>query len=128
MTFFINKNSELPALKMEFVQNGDVDFKQLAKELENVSISFSMRNKETGVFKVVSSPAILELKDTIYPDLTPEYYIVYNWKLKDTNQVGTFIGEFNIIFHNENKILIAPVRETLEIIVQDSFSKSNVVC
>ena len=128
MTFFINKNSQLPSLKMQFVQNGEVDFKQLSKELENVSISFSMRNKETGIFKIVSSPASLELKDTIYPDLTPEYYIVYNWKEKDTNQIGTFIGEFNIIFHNENKTFIAPVRETLEIIVQESFSKSKIVC
>ena len=44
--FFIRKNSQLPILKMKVNNDGRNDYKKIFKDLENSTITFSM--KEIG--------------------------------------------------------------------------------
>ena len=42
MEFFINKNSTLPYLKMELVNDGRNDFRKFYEKIQNATIKFNM--------------------------------------------------------------------------------------
>ena len=48
--FFIRKNSQLPIIKMKVNNDGRNDYKKIFKDLENATITFSM--KELGCSKL----------------------------------------------------------------------------
>ena len=53
--FFINKNSTLPVLRMELINDGRYDFLKsdvMGKALQDSVITFSMRNVDTDILKV----------------------------------------------------------------------------
>jgi len=106
MEFFINKNSTLPYLKMELVNDGRNDFRKFYEKIQNATIT----------------DASIELKcETcgIGGD-EPEYYIVYKWDARDTRRVGQYNGEFTITFLDGTGTLIAPIRDELFINVLDN--------
>ena len=89
MEFFINKNSTLPKLKMELVNDGRNDFRQFYEKVQNATIKFTMYDVETKIKKIANSTASIQLKDpncSIGGD-KPEYYIVNHCfrKLKKKN-------------------------------------------
>lgn len=50
--FFINKNSELPLLRCELIQDGRTDFHKFYLAIQNTnSVTFTMTNIETGIKK-----------------------------------------------------------------------------
>ena len=115
MEFFINKDSNLPPLKMELVNDGRNDFRKFFEKIQNATIKFNMYDVDNKVKRIANSPASIELKcescDIGGDD--PEYYIVYNWKNRDTKKVGKFNGEFVIEFLDGSGTLIAPIRDKL---------------
>lgn len=125
MEFFIKKNATLPVLKMQVVKDGRSDYMTFMETLEFSSIYFSMVDSQTGIPKIVSSPAyvvplILEAGAPI------EYYIYYQFTERDTNKPGRYQGQF--LIKNDQGNLILPLREELYINIQDSFISTNACC
>jgi len=115
MEFFINQNSTLPPLKMELINDGRNDFKKFFEKIQNATIKFSMYDVNNKVKLISNSPADIELKceSCDVGGDEKEYYIVYNWRTKDTKKVGKFNGEFVIEFLDGTGKLIAPIRDKL---------------
>ena len=122
MEFFINKNSTLPKLKLELVNDGRNYFRNFYEKIQNATIKFNMYDTSTKVKLIAKADAEIELKcETcgIGGD-EPEYYIVYKWKARDTRRVGQYNGEFTITFLDGTGTLIAPIRDELFINVLDN--------
>lgn len=112
--FYINKNSTLPLLKMELINDGRHDYGKFFELIQNgQAITFTMTNVENGVKKIAKAPAFLMLKDS---ECNEEYYICYQWKARDTNTSGKYKGQFNITI--EGKTLIVPIQDELIIYIQ----------
>ena len=123
MNFFINKNSTLPLLIMELIQNSNGEYDHFFEKIQNANITFSMIDVNTGIKKISKATATCEIKPNS-SDLTEEYYFIYKWKEKDTSKAGTYKGEFSFEFLDGSGTLIAPVREELIILVNDGSIKN----
>ncbi len=120
MNFYIKKDSERPRLTMELINDGRNDYHRFFERIQNADITFSMTNDITGIKKISCRPCILEKKESNCDTTTPEeYYIVYPWRLIDTNKTGRFTGEFHITFLDDDTTLIVPIREELKINIID---------
>ena len=132
MDFFIRKNSVLPIIKMKLIKDGRNDFRNFWGMMENCAITFSMKNTKTGAYKIanVAGEVIARITDSGADD---EYYIAYRWQPEDTNEIGIFVGEFNIKFFDteQNNLEIGdlkvPIKDNLYIHVLDSFTVSTVI-
>lgn len=123
MDFFINKNSTLPVLKLELIQNGRDDFYKFYEKVQNANIFFTMYDVITGMKKIAKKPANLE---QILPEncVGEEYYITYQFSEKETSVGGRFVGKFTIDFLDGSGTLIVPIQEELFInIVVDTVRK-----
>jgi hypothetical protein len=119
MDFFIKKNATLPLLKLQVVNNGRSDFDNFMKTIELSAIFFSMVDVDTGVPKISSKPAGFVEKTFLDPNSEPEYYIYYQLNSTDTNRVGKYEGQF--LLRSDEGVLILPIREKLNVYVQESF-------
>ena len=130
--FSINKNAELPKLRCDLIQDGRHDYGKFYLALQGAdSVTFSMRNLETGVFKIANAPA-----EIVYDEESgceERYFLQYSWKKRDTNESGTFVGHFHIQFNDQIVAdgltfpageLIVPIAEDLLINVSDSCIKN----
>lgn len=125
--FFINKNSELPLLRCELIQDGRTDFHKFYLAIQNTnSVTFTMTNIETGIKKIAKAPAEIVYDEESGCD--ERYFLQYTWKKRDTNETGTFIGHFHIIFNDKivadgltfpKGELIVPIQEPLYINIMD---------
>ena len=122
MEFYIRKNATLPYLKVLVHKDGRNQFNQFANDISGSTITFSMYDEETGVYKILDRPASIMSNGYI----NPEYYVYYDFRKTDTKKEGRFIGEFKII--NSQGTIILPVRETLYINVLSSFADSDTCC
>lgn len=114
MEFFIKQNTDLPILKMEFVNDGRTDsYEKLNEEIINAQIRFSMYDPTTNEKLIFMQNAFLTDKVKNEPESDNQYYIVYKWSERDTRKKGRFLGEFSIV--TESGELIAPIRENLYI-------------
>jgi hypothetical protein len=128
--FFISKNSTLPKLKLPLLQSIREQYDITDEMLENVAVTFSMKNIENGVYQVANVPADLVINNNLtkYPD-EEKYTLEYKFKLRDTKKSGRFEGEFKIDFLSENgcgKITL-PNNEPINIIIGDSMTKTTVI-
>lgn len=125
--FTINKGSELPKLRVELIQDGKTDFHKFYLALQAAdSVTFTMTNLETGIKKIAKAPA-----EIVYDENSgceERYLLQYTWKKRDTNESGTFVGHFHIIFNDQvvtdglvfpKGELIVPIEEPLNIIITD---------
>lgn len=113
--FYINKDSTLPLLKMELINDGRNDFDNFYESIQSgATITFSMINADTETVKIANKEAILLPKDS---DCCEEYYICYRWDTRDTKVKGKYKGKFTITFPDLKK-LIVPIQEELIIYIQ----------
>lgn len=129
-TFFIKQNSTLPKLKFALTQHIRENYDITDQMLNNVGVTFSMKNKETGIYQIanVAGDLIINRDRENYPD-EEEYTLVYNFRLRDTKKVGRFQGEFKLDFigeKNGGKITL-PNNEPINIIIGDSLTKTTVI-
>ena len=127
MTFFLTKNSTLPNLRMEVINDGRNDFRKAYLALQAATVTFTMTNMETGVKKIANAKAyVVEREDT---GCEEAYVIEYRWNKRDTDTPGNYIGQFKIKFDDNISIdgmtfpkgeLIAPIAEDLIITISDS--------
>ena len=128
--FVINKNSTLPYLEMEAVQDGRHTYKKLYLALQSATVTFSMTNMENGVKKIANAPCYVVPFETDCCE--DKFKIQYRWNKRDTSEAGIYIGQFKIKFENEINIedmtfpkgeLIFPIAEELQIVVNDGSIK-----
>lgn len=127
MDFFIRKKSTLPALKMRLIRDGRIDYKAFNDMLETSFVTFSMVNRDTGVYKIANATAQIVQRELLGTE-DPEYYFVYKFTERDTNEEGVFYGEFKIhsigVCDNDLNIgdLKMPTREELYIHILSSYT------
>lgn len=126
MDFYIKKNATLPLLKMQVVQDGRSEYQQFMNSLETATITFTMINSATGIPKIVSKPAYIVELINLDVNALPEYYVYFRFTERDTNQVGNYTGQF--LIHNTDGNLILPLREDLNIFIQESFIVQSPCC
>ncbi len=122
--FYINKGSLLPTLRIELIEDGRHDYNKMYEMLQNSSITFTMVNRDTGVTKIAKAPAYIKARED--GGCIEQYVICYDWKKRDINEEGNYIGKFNIEFGDikndeytyPSGNLIVPIREDLLIIVK----------
>ena len=123
-TFYIKQGSVLPTLRMELIDDGISDFRKFHEAIQNSEITFTMVNEDNGVTKIANAPAYIKPSET--SSCFDEYIICYDWKKRDTNEIGNYTGTFNITFgsiKNDNGttypigLLKMPIRESLRVVV-----------
>lgn len=119
MDFYINKGATLPMVILELIQDGRNDYKKFHEKIQNANITFSMWDVETGAKKIGCMPATCLCKTCEGNNDCDEeqYYIAYQFREKDTNKGGQYVGKFEIEFLDGSGTLIAPIREELFIYV-----------
>ena len=113
MEFFINKNSTLPVLKLELIQDGRNDFQRFFELIQNANIYFTMSNVITGVKRIAKKAAGTQL---VLPESTctgEEYYLTYQFTARETSEAGRYAAYFTIEFLDGTGTLIVPIREEL---------------
>ena len=121
--FYINKDSLLPTLRIELIEDGRHDYNKMYEMLQNSSITFTMVNRDTGVTKIAKAPAYIKARED--GGCIEQYVICYDWKKRDINEEGNYIGKFNIEFGDikndeytyPSGNLIVPIREQLMITI-----------
>ena len=126
--FYIVKNSTLPILRMELINDGRTDFLKsdvIGKALQDAKVCFSMKNVDTDILKISNAPCNIALAKT--EGCEERYVIEYPWKTRDTKEEGIFKGWFTIDFNcniQEEGVkypkgkLIVPISEDLMIYVK----------
>jgi len=129
-TFFIKKDSTLPELKFPFSQRLREQYDLTDDMLENVAVTFSMIDAETGLYRIANVGANLVINNN-RPDFPDEqkYTLVYRFRLSDTRKAGRFYGEFKIDFLGEGNCgkLTLPTQGQINIIISDSQTKTTVI-
>jgi len=117
MEFFINKDSTLPKLKMELVNDGRNDFRNFYEKIQNATITLTMYDVETKVKRIACSTANIEMakSNDCENTETPTYYITYQFTELQTSRIGRYNGYFTITFLDGTGTLIAPIRDELYI-------------
>ncbi len=128
MAFKINKGATMPYLRMELVNDGRSDYHKAYLALQAADgVTFSMWNKETGIYKIANAQADIVYDE--YSGCEERYIIQYRWKKRDTNESGRYVGQFKIRFSDNIVMegvtfpsgdLIMPIEETLYIDIADS--------
>lgn len=126
MNFYINKNANLPILKMQIVKDGRSEYQEFMRMLETSSIFFTMIDANSGIPKIVSKPAYIVELTSLDENAEIEYYIYFKFTKKDTNKIGTYKGQF--LIKNTQGDLILPLREELNIYIQESFILDSPCC
>ena len=122
--WFMNKGSILPILRMELIEDGRHDYNKFHELIQSSNITFTMVNRETGVTKIAKAPCYIKARED--GGCVEQYVICYDWKKRDVNEEGTYIGKFDIEFgevKNDNYTypkgnLIMPIREDLMITIK----------
>lgn len=131
MVFNIRKGATLPILKMEVIKDGRIDYEKLQSYLTSSTITFSMKESRSNIYKVVNVPANIYMKDPCVEDGLKEYYIGYQFTSDDTDTEGIYIGQFKLNIFDETNVLIgelvAPIKEDLYIYITETFVKSDII-
>lgn len=125
---YINQYSTLPKLRIELINDGRYDYGKsyiFNNAIQNADVTFTMRNVKDDTLKISKAPCSIILVDQ---DSCDERYIIeYEWKKRDTNEKGEFIGRFDISFKDDIKEegikydkgnLIVPIYEELCVMVK----------
>jgi hypothetical protein len=116
MNFYIKENSTLPVLTMELIQNGISSNKTMNERLQNANITFFMEEVGSCIPVIQCAPCCI-LVEQECSDCHEKVYIQYKWTLEDTARKGKYKGWFEITFNDDQSVLIAPIRQTLDITI-----------
>ena len=113
MEFSINKNSTLPVLKLELIQDGRNDFQKFHDKVQNANIFFSMTDVITGVKRIAKKETGIQQVEPASDCVGDEFYLVYQFTERDTAVAGRYVGQFEVEFLDGSGTLIVPIREEL---------------
>lgn len=123
MDFSINKNSTLPILKLELINDGRNDFHKFHEMVQNANIYFTMSDVVTGVKRIAKKETGVQLVLPQSDCVGEEFYLVYQFTEKETSVAGRYAAQFSIEFLDGSGMLIVPIREELFINVLDGSIK-----
>ena len=123
MEFHINKNSTLPKLKLELIQDGRNDFQKFHEKVQNAMIYFTMADVVTGVKRIAKKIAGIEQVEPASDCVGDEFYLVYQFTARDTSVAGRYAAQFEIDFLDGSGTLIVPIREELFVNILDGSIK-----
>lgn len=130
--FNINKDATLPYLEIEPVMNGRNTFRKLYEALQNADISFSMKNIDTGIWKIANAQA--NIVNSTEQGCEDRFKIQYRWKTRDTKEAGRYLTQFKIKFLNDivsgdtifpKGELIVPIYEDIIVNIMDNSIKTT---
>ena len=121
MEFFIKKNSTLPKLQVEVLNESRNGYNQLDPLISASTITFSMYDVETGVYKIAGLPATARVNED-----GSGYILSYQFSKKNTQKIGRFHGFFTIT--NERGTFKVPLESNLFISINNSFADSEMCC
>lgn len=128
--FFIKKDSTLPELKYPLTQKIRELYDLTDNMLENIAITFSMIDADTGLYRIANVAANLIINNDrpAYPD-EEKYTLTYRFKLNDTKKAGRFLGEFKIDILGQDNCgsITLPTSGQINIIISDSLTKTTVI-
>jgi len=127
--FFIKKDSTLPELKYPLLQQVRQQYDITDDMLDNVAITFSMINTETGRYRIANVPASLVINTNreLFPD-EEKYTLTYKFKSTQTAKSGRYSGEFAIDFlGDECGQIKLPVDGQINIVITDTITKTTVI-
>ncbi len=130
MTTFIKKNSTLPEVKFSLEQWMREKLDITDEMMENVWVTFSMIDSNTGNYRIANKEAKLIIIDNVYEQLDEcKYTLAYRMTLKDTKKSGLYWGEFKLDFLGENNCgkITLPTDDTIQIVIGDSITKTSVI-
>ena len=125
--FRINKNSTLPTLRMELIDDDTYNFLksyEFNNAIQNADVTFTMVD-ENGNLKISKQPSIINKVEN--GTCVDKFIIEYKWKERDVNTSGKFKGWFDIKFNDDiyeegviypKGVLRMPIHEELHIYVQ----------
>lgn len=123
MEFFINKNSTLPVLKLELINDGRNDFHKFHEMVQNANIYFTMTDVITGVKRIAKKETGIQLVLPQSDCVGEEFYLIYQFTEKETSVAGRYAAQFTIEFLDNSGTLIVPIREELFVSVLDGSIK-----
>lgn len=127
--FFIKKDSTLPKLKYPLTQHTMEQYDITEDMLENVAVTFSMMEANTGIYRIanVAGNLVVNNDRPEYPDEV-QYTLTYKFKLPQTAKAGRYLGEFKLDFLGEHcgKITL-PTQNLINIQISDGITKTTVV-
>lgn len=130
--FNINKDATLPYLEIEPVMNGRYNFRKLYEAIQGADVTFSMKNIDTGVWKVANAKA--HIVDSSSQGCEERFKIQYRWKTRDTKEAGRYIAQFKITFADDivsgdtifpKGDLIVPIAEDIIVNISDNGIKTT---
>jgi hypothetical protein len=128
--FFIKKDSTLPELKYPLIQKVREQYGITDNMLENVAITFSMIDADTGLYRIanVAADFVVNNDRENYP-AEEQYTLVYKFKLKDTKKAGRFLASFVIDFLGQGDCgkIALPTNGYINVIISDSIVKTTVI-
>lgn len=128
--FFIKKDSTLPVLKYPLTQHTMEQYDITPDMLENVAITFSMVDADTGVYRIanVAGNLVVNNDRPEYPDEI-QYTLTYRFKLSQTKKVGRFLGEFKVDFLGEGNCgkITLPTQDKINIMISGGITKTTVI-
>jgi hypothetical protein len=123
MEFHINKDSTLPVLKLELINDGRNDFKKFNYKIQNANIFFTMTDVITGVKRIARKLTTIEQVEPRTDCTGDEFYLTFKFNKKQTSHSGRYVGQFEIDFLDGSGNLIVPIREELFINILDGSIK-----
>lgn len=128
--FFIKKDSTLPELKYPLIQHVREQYDITPDMLENVAVTFSMIDAETGLYRIANVAANLVVNNNRpeYPDEV-KYTLTYRFKLPQTRKAGRFLGEFKLDFLGDGNCgkITLPTQGQINIIISDGITKTTII-
>lgn len=130
MNFFIKKNSTLPILVFPITEKIMRQFNLTDEMFQNVAVTFSMVDSETGRFKIANKAGGLFINDDYaeYPELE-KYSLTYKFCQENTSTSGLYLGEFVIDFLDNDILgkLKLPIDSEINIVINDTITKTSII-
>lgn len=129
--FNINKDSTLPYLEIEPIMNGRNTFAKLYEAIQNADVKFSMKNIDTGIWKIANADAYIV--DSTEQGCEDRFKIQYRWNNRDTKECGRYLAQFKITFYDDivsgdtvfpKGDLIVPIAEDIIVNISDNGIKT----
>tara|TARA_R110000803_G_scaffold62977_2_gene123473 strand:- start:263 stop:646 length:384 start_codon:yes stop_codon:yes gene_type:complete len=119
--FYIKKNSTLPKLQVEVINESRNGYNQLDPLISASTVVFSMYDVTNSIYRIANSPASVTLNSD-----GSGYVLTYQFSKKNTKINGRYDAYFTIT--NSRGISKVPIDNDLFITVSDSFADSDMCC
>lgn len=126
--FYIKKDSTLPEIKYPLTQNFRERYNISDEMLENVAVTFSMIDADTGIYRVANVAANLVVINNIANNPDEEKYtLTYRFKSNQTSKTGRYLAEFTLDgLGDECGKIKLPLSTYINVTISDAITKTSV--